>query len=134
MTTKFNPKARADEIAAQLKAAEEAQASYNAAIDEAVNHAGRTRAEFVEVLYDHFGIEPESTVRKDKEGKPVLNKDGEQVVVKTDKDEAVRIEKLARAFEDLVARDESKTHSGSGQPTPSRREGGSTAPFGEKAA
>lgn len=111
MIKKFNPKARANEIAAQLKAAEEAQAAYDATIDEALKHAARTRAEFVEVLYDHFGIEAETTVRKDKNGQPVRGKDGEQVRVKTDKTEEKRIEKLAKAFEQLVkAAEGNKAH------------------------
>lgn len=116
MTKKFDPKARANEIAAQLKAAEEAQTAYDATIDEAVKHAARTRTEFVEVLYDHFGIEAETTVRKDKNGQPVRDKDGEQVRVKTDKTEEKRIEKLAEAFEQLVKTAEgNKTH-GNGEP------------------
>lgn len=108
----FHPKARAEEIAAQLKAAEEEQRRYDTSIDEAVKNAGRTRAEFVEVLYDHFGIEPETTERRDKNGQPVLTKDGDPVVVKTDKDETVRIEKLAKKFEQLVAKAESSSRTG----------------------
>lgn len=104
--TSFNPKARAEEIAAQLKAAEQAQKDYDASIEEAVKHAGRTRAEFVEVLYGHFGIDPEVTERKDKNGDVVTGKDGQPVRVRTDKDETVRIEKLAAKFEELVAKAE----------------------------
>lgn len=102
----FDPKARANELAAQLKAAEEAEATYNATIDEAVKNAGRTRVEFVEALYEHFGIEAEMTARKDKDDRPVLDKNGSPVMVKTDKDETKRIAKLAAAFEQLVARAE----------------------------
>lgn len=124
---KFNPKARANEIAAQLKAAEAAQAAYDATIDEALEKAGRNRVEFVEVLYEHFGIEPEVTQRKDKDGNVVLSKNGEPVTVKTDKDESVRIEKLAQSFERLVEQadktgrrtaaqsDDSKSHSRSSE-------------------
>lgn len=102
MTKKFNTKSRAAEIAAQLKAAEEAQKAYDDAIAEAEKHAGRARVEFVERLYDHFGIEAETTVRKDKNGQPVRDKDGEPIRVKTDKNEEKRIENLAEAFEQLV--------------------------------
>lgn len=114
----FHPKARAEEIAAQLKAAEEEQRRYDASIDEAVKNAGRTRAEFVEVLYDHFGIESETTERRDKNGQPVLTKDGDPVVVKTDKDETVRIEKLAKKFEQLVAKAESSSRTGAAAKPP----------------
>lgn len=104
MTTKpFSTKSRAEEIAAQLKAAQEAQQAYDDAIDEAVKNAGRTRVEFVETLYAHFGIEPETTERTDKNGKPVLNKDNQPILVKTDKDESKRIEKLAAALESVFA-------------------------------
>lgn len=116
MTKKmFDPKARANEIAAQLKAAEEAQAAYDATIDEALKHAARTRAEFVEVLYDHFDIDAETTVRKDKNGQPVRDKDGEQVRVKTDKTEEKRIEKLAEVFEQLVTTAEANTDHANGE-------------------
>lgn len=115
MIKKFDPKARANEIAAQLKAAEEAQAAYDATIDEALKHAARTRAEFVEVLYEHFDIEAETTVRKGKDDKPVLDKNGEQVRVKTDKTEEKRIEKLAEAFEQLVKAAEGNEAHGNGE-------------------
>lgn len=106
---KFNPKARAEEIAAQLKAAEEAEKLYAETIDEAVKNAGRTRAEFVEMLYDHFDIEPETSARKDKNGEVIRSKDGAAVQVKTDKDESVRILKLAEKFEQLVAKAEASS-------------------------
>lgn len=120
MTSKksFHPKARAEEIAAQLKAAEDEQRRYDASIDEAVKNAGRTRAEFVEALYDHFGIEPETTERRDKNGQPVLTKDGDPVVVKTDKDETARIEKLAKKFEQLVAKAEASSRPGAAAKPP----------------
>ena len=101
-TTKFNPKARAEEIAAELKAALEKQQAYEEAVETAVKHAGRTRAEFVEMLYEHFGISPEKTERKDKDGNVVKTKTGEPVMVSTDKDETQRIQKLAAKFEQLV--------------------------------
>lgn len=101
MAAKFNPKARAEEIARQLKEAEEAKAAYDAAIDKAVKDAGRTRAEFVEMLYDYFGIEPEKTPRL-KDGEPMKGKDGKTVMVSTDKDESQRIAKLAEKFEEMV--------------------------------
>ncbi|OYO00738.1 hypothetical protein CGZ95_08940 [Enemella evansiae] len=107
MIKTFDPKARANELAAQLKAAEEAEAAYNATIDDAMKNAGRARVEFVEALYEHFGIEADSTPRKDKDDKPVLDKSGNPVLVKTDKDETKRIAKLASAFEALVKRAES---------------------------
>lgn len=101
MAAKFNPKARAEEIAAELKAAQEKQKAYDAAIDKAVKDAGRTRAEFVEMLYEHFGIEPEKTPRL-KDGEPMKDKDGKTVMVSTDKDESQRIAKLAEKFEEMV--------------------------------
>lgn len=107
--TRFNPKARAEEIAAELKAAQEKQAAYDEAIDTAVKHAGRTRAEFVEMLYEHFDIPAEKTPRL-KDGEPVKTKSGETVMVSTDKDEAVRIEKLAAKFEQLVSAAERSQH------------------------
>jgi hypothetical protein len=119
----FDPKARANELAAQLKAAEEAEAAYNATIDEAVKNAGRTRVEFVEALYEHFGIEAEMTARKDKDDKPVLDKSGKPVMVKTDKDEAKRIAKLAVAFEQLVGRADSGVREGK----PDQQEGSSSS-------
>lgn len=100
--TKFDPKARANEIAAQLKAAEEAQAQYDATIAEAMKNAGRNRVEFVEMLYTHFGIDEETSSRTDGNGDPVKGKNGKPVVVKTDKDETKRISKLAEAFSALV--------------------------------
>lgn len=135
MSTKFNPKARANEIAAQLKAAEEAKAAYDAAIDDAVKHAGRTRAEFVEMLYAHFGIEPETTERVDKEtGEPKRDKHGDVVRVKTDRDESVRIEKLAAEFEALVERAASSSSTATNAPTPTRSFGSSEPSFEEDAA
>ena len=107
-TNTFDPRARAKKIAADLKAAEAAQAAYDASITEALNNAGRTRVEFVEELYKHFGIEAETTPRKDKDGKPVVDKNGAPVLVKTDKDESKRIAKLAEAFGTLVAAAEPK--------------------------
>lgn len=102
-TTKFNPKARAEEIARQLKEAEEAKQAYDAAIDKAVKDAGRTRAEFVEMAYDYFGIEPVKVERRDKETKePMRDDDGNIVMVNTDRDESKRIEKLAEKFEEMV--------------------------------
>ncbi|WP_218220429.1 hypothetical protein [Nesterenkonia sp. Act20] len=101
MTMKFNPKARAEQIAAQLKAAQEMQDAYDQNIETAVKHAGRTRAEFVEMLYDLFDIGPEKTPRM-KDGQPVKDKRGETVMVSTDKDESIRIGKLAAKFEVLV--------------------------------
>lgn len=132
MTSKksFHPKARAEEIAAQLKAAEDEQRRYDASIDEAVKNAGRTRAEFVEVLYDHFGIEPETTERRDKNGQPVLTKDGDPVVVKTDKDETVRIEKLAKKFEQLVAKAEASSRTGAAA-KPSAADGAADTKFAD---
>lgn len=100
-TTKFNPKARAEEIARQLKEAEEAKQTYDAAIDKAVKDAGRTRAEFVEMLYDYFGIEAEKTPRL-KDGQPLKDKAGKTVMVPTDKDESKRIATLAEKFEEMV--------------------------------
>lgn len=110
MTRKpFSTKSRADEIAAQLKAAQEAQKAYDDAIEEAVKNAGRTRVEFVENLYAHFGIEPETTERTDKNGNRVLNKDNEPILVKTNKDETKRIEKLAAALEAVFERAERRS-------------------------
>lgn len=109
MKKSFDPKARANEIAAQLKAAEEAQAAYEATIDEAIKNAARSRVEFVEMLYEHFDIQAETTVRNDKSGQPVRDKDGEEVRVKTDKNEEKRIARLAEAFEQLVAAAERNT-------------------------
>lgn len=99
---KFNPKARAEEIAAELKAAQEKQKAYDAAIDKAVKDAGRTRAEFVEMLYEHFGIEAERTERRDQDGNVVKTKKGNVVTVETDKDESKRIATLAEKFEEMV--------------------------------
>ncbi|PRI10519.1 hypothetical protein [Leucobacter massiliensis] len=102
MTKRFDPKARAKEIAAELKAAEQQQREYDDAIDEAVKHAGRTRAEFVEMLYRHFGIDAEMTERRTKEGELMRTKDGSPILVKTDRDEGHRIARLAERFEELV--------------------------------
>ncbi|MFP3397650.1 hypothetical protein SB749_15070 [Brevibacterium sp. SIMBA_078] len=95
-------RSRAEEIAAQKKALDDAEKAYNKSIDEAVKHAGRARAEFVEKLYKYFGIEAETTLRRDKHGEVVRDKDGRPVEVKTDRNEAVRIQKLAEAFAQLV--------------------------------
>lgn len=95
-------RSRAEEIAQQKKALEEAEKEYKKSIDDAVKHAGRTRAEFVEKLYDYFGIEPETTERRDKDGEVVRGKDGRPIEVKTDRNEAVRIQKLAEAFAQLL--------------------------------
>lgn len=102
MTGKFDPKARANEIAAQVKAAEEEQKAYDDTIAEALKSAGRTRVEFVERLYEHFDIPREMTERRDKDGAAVRGKDGQPVKVRTDKNEEARIQKLAAAFERLV--------------------------------
>lgn len=134
-TTKFNPKARANEIAAQLKAAEKAQAEYEATITEAVKHAGRTRAEFVEMLYTHFDIDAEATERKDKNGDAVKTDDGKVVRVKTDKDEAKRIVKLAEAFEALVESTSSptpKTESATTGSVPAKPAAATTDQFGKR--
>lgn len=112
-TTKFNPKARAEEIARQLKEAEEAKQAYDAAIDKAVKDAGRTRAEFVEMLYDYFGIEAERTERRDQDGNVVKTKKGNVVTVETDKDESKRIATLAEKFEEMV-----EVYEASRQPKP----------------
>lgn len=98
----FSTQSRAAQIAAQIKAAEEEQKAYDASIDEAMRSAGRARVEFVETLYDYFGIPPETTVRRDKETGEILRKDEEPVLVKTDKKEVRRIERLAAAFGELV--------------------------------
>lgn len=95
-------RSRAEEIASQKKALEDAEKEYKKSIDDAVKHAGRTRAEFVEKLYDYFDIDTETTERRDKSGEVVRGKDGRPVEVKTDKNEAVRIQKLAEAFARLV--------------------------------
>ncbi len=95
-------RSRAEEIASQKKALEDAEKEYKKSIDDAVKHAGRTRAEFVEKLYDYFDIQPETTERRDKDGEVVRGKDGLPVEVRTDKNEAVRIQKLAEAFAQLV--------------------------------
>lgn len=67
-----------------------------------MKYAGRTRAEFVEKLYDYFDIDTETTERRDKGGEVVRGKDGRPVEVKIDKNKAVRIQKLAEAFAQLV--------------------------------
>lgn len=95
-------RSRAEEIASQKKALEDAEKEYKKSIDDAVKHAGRARAEFVEKLYDYFGIEAETTLRRDKHGDVVRGKDGRPIEVKTDRNEAVRIQKLAEAFAQLV--------------------------------
>lgn len=107
--TRFNPKARAKEIARELEAARKKQEQYEEAIDAVVGKeakpAARTRAEFVEMLYDHFGIEESPrTPRKDKNGN-VMKKKGtdEAIMTPTDRDESERIEKLAAKFEQLVS-------------------------------
>ncbi|GAA1450947.1 hypothetical protein ACFP47_11430 [Nesterenkonia lacusekhoensis] len=110
-TTKFNPKARAEEIARQLKEAEEAKQAYDAAIDKAVKDAGRTRAEFVEMLYEYFSIEPVKVERRDKETKePLRDEEGNIVMVNTDRDESKRIEQLAEKFEEMVKVYEASRH------------------------
>lgn len=102
-STKFSAlRSRAEEIAAQKKALADAEKAHEKALDDAVKHAGRTRAEFVERLYDFFEIEPLTTERRDKNGDVVRDKDGRPVAVKTDRNEAVRILKLAEAFARLV--------------------------------
>lgn len=134
-TTKFNPKARANEIAAQLKAAEKAQAEYEATITEAVKQAGRTRVEFVEMLYAHFDIKSETTERKDSEGHPVKDKSGSPVLVRTDKDEAKRIVKLADAFEALIdstTSPTSKTEAATAGSIPAKPAAATTDQFGKR--
>jgi hypothetical protein len=98
----FSARSRAAKIAAQIKAAEEEQKAYDASIEEAMKSAGRARVEFVETLYDFFGIDIETTARRDKETGEILRKNGEPVLVKTDKKEVRRIERLAAAFGELV--------------------------------
>jgi hypothetical protein len=107
MTQKrFSTQSRAAQIAAQIKAAEEEQKAYDAAIDDALKTAGRARVEFVEKLYEFFDIDPEMTPRRDKATGEVITKDGEPVLVRTDRKEERRIERLARAFEAFVNREE----------------------------
>lgn len=98
----FSTQSRAAQIAAQIKAAEEEQKAYDASIEEAMKSAGRARVEFVETLYEFFGIDVETTPRRDKETGEILQKNGEPVLVKTDKKEVHRIERLAVAFGELV--------------------------------
>lgn len=96
---KFDTKSRAAQIAAQKKAAEDAQKAYEASLKDALKHAAPARVEFVENLYSHFEIEAGSTARIDKEtGEPVRAKDGSIVLIKTDRNEHVRIEKLGAAL------------------------------------
>ena len=99
---KFDTKSRAAEIAAQKKAAEDAQKAYEASLKDALKHAAPARVEFVENLYSYFGIEAGTTALIDKEtGDPVRAKDGSIVMVKTDRNEHARIEKLGASVGEL---------------------------------
>lgn len=99
-------KNRAEQIVAELKAAQEAKQRYDEAIDEALANAGRARVEFVEMLYEFFGIEEESTERTDGSGAVKRTQSGKVIRVKTDKDESKRIARLTEAFEQLVQQSE----------------------------
>lgn len=99
MSKKFaQMKTRAEEIVAKEKALEQAKKENDKHIDEVLKHASRTRAEFVEKLYTFFDIEPETTERKNKEGEVIRDGNGDPVTVKTDRTEAVRIQKLDEAL------------------------------------
>lgn len=101
---KFDTKSRAAQIAAQKKAAEDAQKAYDASLKEALKHAAPARVEFVENLYSYFEIEAGTTARIDREtGEPVRAKDGSIVMVKTDRNEHARIEKLGSSLADLFS-------------------------------
>ena len=89
---------RAEEIVAKEKALELAKKENDKRIDEVIKHASRNRAEFVEKLYNFFDIEPEMTERKSKEGEVIRDGNGDPVTVKTDRTEAVRIQKLDEAL------------------------------------
>lgn len=102
-TKRFSSKSRAAEIAAQQKAAQEAQKTYENSLKDALKHAAPARVEFVENLYSYFGIEAESSPRIDKEtGEPMRAKDDSIVMVKSDRNEHVRIEKLGKEVGELL--------------------------------
>ncbi|WP_129314024.1 hypothetical protein [Rothia koreensis] len=74
-------------------------------IDDALARAGRARVALVEDLLDMFGIEPAAPEprRNKRTGEILRDRDGRPKTVDPDPDEALRMQRLRAAIEELVA-------------------------------